>query len=437
MEYDRIPQQSVQSAKNSMSSSPFKMFRRFSTPSAPNVGIHDLYMHSDQMEYLHKCTHCGYWNLLSYDDYIDGSPDKGGNILLVNPDGVNLKGRSVQPGSYMFVCRKCGKQLDRWYNGQYVPAMPSNNINGAGRRGYRISQMNAVWVSADALKQEEMNAKSKQSFYNYNLGMPYADIKLQVVPSDITDNGHFTDRKLNRDDYQLIAVGIDWGVKHTIVVMGMKNDGSYDVINQMQIDSVAATATTGVGSDIEAIRVALMPYSPDVIIADVGDSGERISRLIELFGKDRVFGCKYSSDPTSGLYSATGRVAPTWNENSNLVTVDKLVEHKRFIDMLKRGQFGFWRREDPQLLQYIDHWQNVVIRDEEQLNGDMRQVITRKAGDHSASASVYCLIGMDYLREKFFGEDSYDFDYAAVDERLKPEDTDIVKQLSNSGNLFE
>ena len=421
-----------------MSSSSFKMFRRFSTPSAPNVGIHDLYMHSDQMEYLHKCQHCGYYNLLDYADYIDnGDPSKGGNVKQVNPDGVDLKGRTVQPGTFQFVCKKCGKPLDRWYNGSWVPAHPERNINMAGTRGYRLSQLNAVWVSADALKVAELNAKSKQSFYNYNLGMPYADVKLQVTPSDINDNARFPERIKDRADYQLISAGIDWGVKHTVVIMGMHNDGSYDVINQFQIDSVAATATVGVGSDIEALRVNLMPYNPDVIVADVGDSGERISRLIEIFGKDKVFGCKYSSDPTSGLYSASGRVAPTWNENANLVTVDKLVEHKRFIDMMKRGQFGFWRKPDENLQQYIDHWGNVVIRDEEQLNGDMRQVITRKAGDHSASASVYCLIGMDYLREKFFGADSYDFDHAAVDDRLKPEDTDLLKQVKASGNLFE
>ena len=142
-----MPSQSVQSAENSMSSSTFKIFRRFSTPSAPNVGIHDLYTHSDQMEYLHKCAHCGYWNLLSYEDYVDGSPDQGGNIMLLNPDGIDPKGRTVQPGTFQYVCRKCGKPLDRWYNGSFVAKYPDRTLGMTGTRGYRLSQMNCVWIN--------------------------------------------------------------------------------------------------------------------------------------------------------------------------------------------------------------------------------------------------------------------------------------------------
>lgn len=149
-EYDRVPAQSVQSAENSMSSSNFHIFRRWSTPTAPNIGIHDLFVHSDQMEYMHKCAHCGYWNLMSYDDYIEGSPDKGGNILLMNPDGIDPKGRTVQPGTFQYVCRKCGKPLDRWYNGSWVQQYPSRTQGMTGTRGYHISQLNAVWVNTRA-----------------------------------------------------------------------------------------------------------------------------------------------------------------------------------------------------------------------------------------------------------------------------------------------
>lgn len=120
-EYDRVPVQSVQSAQNSMSSSNFKMMRRFSTPTAPNVGIHDLFVHSDQMEYMHKCTHCGHWNLMSYEDYKDDGT--GGNIMLMDKSGIDLAGRTVRPGTYQFVCQKCGKPLDRWYNGMWIKAV--------------------------------------------------------------------------------------------------------------------------------------------------------------------------------------------------------------------------------------------------------------------------------------------------------------------------
>lgn len=211
-EFDRANIQAIQSAENSMSSSKFKVSRKWSTPTAPNVGIHDLFVHSDQMEYIHKCQHCGYWNLLNYADYVDdGDPHSGGNIRLLNPAGINLAARAVIPGTYQFVCAKCGKPLDRWYNGTWAARYPSRTQDTNGTRGYHISQMNAVWITADALKTAELNAKSKQAFYNYNLGMPYQDTKLQVSDADVKDHATFPKRRLNRDGYQLVAVGIDWG----------------------------------------------------------------------------------------------------------------------------------------------------------------------------------------------------------------------------------
>lgn len=386
------------------------------------------------MEYLHKCSHCGYWNLLDYSDYTGG--DNSGNIKQVNPDGVDTLARTVQPGTFQFVCKKCGKPLDRWYNGSFVAKYPNRTANMTGTRGYRLSQLNCVWISADKLKADEMNSKSKQSFYNYNLGMPYADTKLQVADSDITDNGHFPDRKENRDGYSLISAGIDWGsTGHSVIVLGMRPSGDYELLNIFHVNAVAPTDAIGAGTDIEAIRVRLAPYNPDIIMADVGDSGERIQRLINIYGKDKVFGAKYSSNPTMGLYKASGAFEPSWNENSNVVTLDKLVMNKRFIDMMKHGEIGFWSRPDEALQTYITHWKNVVIRDEEQNDGEMRQVIGRRGPDHYAQASIIALIGMDRLREDVYGEDNYEFDYTRLESEMQPEQTPLASQVNNQ-NIF-
>ena len=76
-----------------------------------------------------------------------------------------------------------------------------------------ISQMNAVWVTSDELKRKELASLSKQSFYNYTLGYPYADMKLTVTPSDVDRNrrGDLPESPPNRKDYAFISVGIDWG----------------------------------------------------------------------------------------------------------------------------------------------------------------------------------------------------------------------------------
>ncbi|MDN6750956.1 MAG: phage terminase large subunit family protein, partial [Staphylococcus equorum] len=175
-EYDRVPSASESSAIESMSSSPFQIMRRWSTPTTPNMGIHKLYMQSDQWYYGHRCEHCNYLNEMSFDDYDPDNLDKSGNILLVNPEGIDEMAKTVQEGSYQFVCQKCGKLLDRWYNGEWHAKYPERTKDDKGTRGYFITQLNAVWISASELKQKEMNEPSRQLFHNYTLGMPFEDM---------------------------------------------------------------------------------------------------------------------------------------------------------------------------------------------------------------------------------------------------------------------
>lgn len=153
-EYDRLSPLAEQSAIESMSSSKYKCLRRWSTPTAPGVYIDKLYNESNQMRYYHKCTHCGYEQVIDYEK----------NIELVNKDGIDTISKVIQPGTYRFICRKCGKPLDRWYNGFWHEDNP-----GSGKMvGFSISQLDAVWVSADHLKQQELRAPSKAYFYNYS-----------------------------------------------------------------------------------------------------------------------------------------------------------------------------------------------------------------------------------------------------------------------------
>ncbi|AGK86841.1 terminase large subunit [Bacillus phage SIOphi] len=90
---------------------------------------------------------------------------------------------------------------------------PDRTADGGGTRGYLITQMNAVWISADELKRKELKAKSKQHFYNYVLGHPYQDVALAVQDKDILDNirEDLPEPLMNRGNYRFISVGIDWG----------------------------------------------------------------------------------------------------------------------------------------------------------------------------------------------------------------------------------
>src|SRR5690606_38244761 len=87
----------------------------------------------------------------------------------------------IEDGTFIFVCAKCRKPLDRWYNGEWVAKYP----NRKEIRGYHISQLNAVWISADDIKRRELRYTSRQLFYNYVIGEPYANEGLIITEDDI------------------------------------------------------------------------------------------------------------------------------------------------------------------------------------------------------------------------------------------------------------
>lgn len=429
-EYDRVPALAEASALESMSSSPYQIVTRWSTPSAPDVGIHRLFTQSDQFYYLHKCEKCNHYNEMSYDDYTPEAPvEKRGNILCLNPKGVDVIAKTVVDGSFQFVCQKCGSPLDRWYNGHWVAKFPNRTKGGGGTRGYMISQMNAVWVSADALKVKELKSLSKQAFYNYTLGYPYADQKLTVTESDVLNHKRhdLEYSPANRADYKFISVGIDWGNRHWVSIHGVRTDGKVDLIKLFSVGKSNPLDPDAIDVDIQAIRLKLAPYDPDIIVADIGDSGDKIAKLIQIYGKERVYGCVYPSTPKS-----SGNVIPVWSEQGNKVTVDKLMQNKRYIANMKNGEIGFYKENDQNLNLYIEHWKNVVIRDEEDEKSatGFRQVIGRKGDDHFSQASVYSMLGYERLMSVFSGSDSYGFDADWISTQLKATPTDIFTTFS-------
>lgn len=272
-EYDRVPSLAEASALESMTSSNFKITNRWSTPSIPNMGIHRLFEESDQNWYLHKCAKCNHYNQMSYNDYDAESPiEKRGNILCLNPKGVDVLARTVVEGSFQFVCQKCGEPLDRWYNGSWVAKFPDRTKNDAGTRGYMISQLNAVWISADMLKVKELKSKSKQAFYNYTLGYPYADVKLMVTQDDVLKHRvptRMMEAQKARGEYKLISVGIDWGNHHWVTIHGMTADGKMDLIRLFNVDKTRATDYNNVGADLDKIKLELAPYNPNICNDDI------------------------------------------------------------------------------------------------------------------------------------------------------------------------
>lgn len=431
-EYDRVGDQAIQSITNSLKGNQLQYMLRFSTPSAPGIGVDRLYDTSDQWYWEYKCAHCGREQDIKYKDYVPGTAgDDNGNVQLVNHDGINLAAKSVAEGTYRYVCRYCGEPLDR-VGGKWACRYPERTTNNSGIRGYYISQTNAVWISASQLKESELNSSSKQEFFNYDLGLPFLDRKVSVIPEDIYDHATRIDPAKSREDYSLITVGIDWGVQHSVVVEGMRENGHIEVINNFQVSGIGVTDANSSGSDMQKIVAMLTPYSPDLIIADTGDAGDKIRKLMTMMGANKVYGCTNNSSPTTGLATSSGSIKPVWNPNTNIVKVDKLLENKRHIALIKEGGIGFYKKQTPELKRLAKHWGNVIIKTIESNSGVQREVVTRRSsdnegGDHYAQSEILANLGMDYLREKG-SESEFGYDFLSIN---SDEPTDINKQFND------
>lgn len=409
-EYDRVSASAEISAMESMSSSSFGVVRRWSTPTVPDYGIHALFNQSDQRVYMHKCDRCGLRQQLDYEK----------NIECLDEDGVDVLAKTVKEGTFRFICQNCGKPLDRWYNGEWVAKHPSRTEDGGGTRGYLITQMNAVWISADELKRKELKAKSKQHFYNYVLGHPYQDVALAVQDDDVYKNirEDLPEPLMNRGNYRFISVGIDWGNLHWVTIRGFRDNGMIDIIRVFSVERARGVAN--IEADLENIINQITPYQPNIICADIGDSGNYVDKLIAHFGSGVVYGVKVNPNPRSN-----GQIQPQWSEQRNMVTVDKLTQNKKHIADMKMGRLGFFRR-NRDLDLYLSHWKNVVIRDEEDEKTEaIYQIITNKGDDHYAQSSVYSMVGMEYILEPYItGTVENAFNYTTV-QNLVPQATDI------------
>lgn len=383
-EYDRMSDGVELAFRESMKSSKYGLLRRWSTPTIPGRGIDLAFQRSDQRFYMHKCESCNHYQVLSVED----------NIKQVKPDGINYVTEEIEDGTFEYVCAKCGKPLDRWYNGEWVAKYPDRK----GTRGYHISQLNAVWISADDIKRNELQYTSRQIFTNYVIGESYASEGLIVSEDDVLGAVRFDAPKTSRAGYVKVVAGIDWGHVNYLVLLGMRENGQLDLMNLWTFRDNPRVPL----EPVHMFASVLKPYNPDLIVADEGYGADRNTLLMQLF-KGKTWACRYKT------FKKVSQPMNNWNESSRVVTVDKTLTVQNMLHKLKAQEIGFWRPEE-KLMMFMKHVGNVRIMDVEE-DGDIYAVATRVGDDHLSSALNYSLIGMERFSRPYEQDKQFIFDF--------------------------
>lgn len=160
-EYDVSDQGVLTVYQSRLQASEFGWFWRFSNPTIPGFGVHELWQESDQMHWFIKCHHCGHaWYIALERDDAEGN-------------------HYVDEERVIYACGKCHQELsntDR-QNGRWVAKHPElgpkvEHGENVGRRGYWLSQMIVPWVSARKILQQKKDMDI-ETFHNFVLGLPY------------------------------------------------------------------------------------------------------------------------------------------------------------------------------------------------------------------------------------------------------------------------
>jgi len=163
---------------------------RFSNPSIPGYGVHELWQNSDQMHWFVTCT-CGHQMYMDFeqDDHI-------GNHYV---DEIKR----------IYACGKCHQEIldEARRMGEWVAKYPDRK-----RRGYWISNLMAPWVSADRIL-EQKSESSIDFFYNFVLGKAYQPSEFLINRDAIMRANHPA-----LADKSEVIIGCDSGkTKHYVV----------------------------------------------------------------------------------------------------------------------------------------------------------------------------------------------------------------------------
>lgn len=150
-EFDRSNQAVLMMMGSRLNASKYRWYWKFSNPSLPGFGVHELFQESDQMHWIIKCSRCGHRM------YIDFEGDK------------HIKNHYLDQEQVVYACGACNQELtdnDR-QSGDWVAKYP-----GRPTRGYWINQLMVPWVSAQLImkQKKEMDIAS---FHNMVLGLPW------------------------------------------------------------------------------------------------------------------------------------------------------------------------------------------------------------------------------------------------------------------------
>jgi hypothetical protein len=180
-EQDFCDQEVLSQYTSRLTHSPWKLIRRFSTPTVPGYGV-DLAFQSSRRHYnLCKCSHCNHWFNPDYYKHvkIPGYTKTLEEITKQSLASIAWKDAALH-------CPACGKVPSLLpEHRQYVCENSDEALVGAG---YQVSPFDApTFIVVPDLIRSSTNYVRRQDFVNFGLGLPMEDKESALMPEDFDE----------------------------------------------------------------------------------------------------------------------------------------------------------------------------------------------------------------------------------------------------------
>ena len=369
-ESDRSDQAILMQYDSRLEASDYKGKWYFSNPTHPGTLTQQLWDKSDQKHWFIECPHCRELQYLDYYENID-------------------KERGI------YICKKCHRGIDddTRRNGQWVKRWHDREISG-----YWISHLICPWISAKSLIESEAT-KSKQYFYNFNLGLPYrgSDVVVdrQVILKNIVDNENFQLQNV---------IGVDTGLTM-----------HYVLGNKQGIFKIGST------KDWDEIEMLMRKYEATAVFDALGDLTK--PRQLRDKYRGRVWLCYFKRDKDRPE-------AIKWDSKDMAVYADRSKIIQRVIDDFVDSKIKFYLRPD-ELNEYISHWETLSQIEETDNIGITRKIWETEGENHLLFATIYFWLALQKSGEaKIIG-------YEAPDGTRKAHDPQAPSPVEMAEKMYE
>ncbi len=320
----------------------------FSHPSLAGHGVDVYWNQSDKKEWYITCNNCNYEQILQW------------------PESVDM-GR----GEYQ--CRECHTVLTDNMRSSGIWRATSVGLFS----GYHISQLMCPWISCrKIIEAYEDPLKTKQYFYNYVLGLPYAESEDLITTSQVLQNVS-SDFNAQQDR---VIIGVDTGLP--IYYTLMNGDGVFNFGK--------CEAPSKYYDPYKQLEGFLLRWPKSILVSDQG--GDLIGiRQLQAKYPGRVYLCFYRKDRKR-------KEMIYWGENEELGTV--IADRNRLLQMiveqLREGNRIKLNGTKEEWLPFAEHWANMVrVKEETPYGIEYKWEKNNGRPDHWAHSLAYAMVGWD------------------------------------------